>query len=84
MKKVLLLSLLLTGCVAVPVQQKFPDAPESLKQACPQLEDVPAGTTKLSDLLSVVIGNYALYHECQMKVDTWNEWYKTQKEIYEK
>lgn len=84
MKNALLLSLLLTGCVAVPVQQKFPEAPESLKQACPQLEDVPAGTTKISDLLSVVIGNYALYHECQMKVDTWNEWYKTQKEIYEK
>lgn len=84
MKTVFILSLLLTGCVAVPVQQKFPEAPESLKQSCPQLESVPANTTKLSEVLSVVINNYALYHECQVKVDTWNEWYQTQKSIYEK
>lgn len=84
MKKILLMCALLSGCVAVPIQPKFPDAPESLKQACPQLEDVPAGTTKLSEMLSVVINNYALYHECQAKVDTWNEWYQTQKSIYEK
>ena len=84
MKKILLLSLLLTGCVAVPIQPKFPEAPESLKQPCAQLEDVPAGTTKLSEVLGVVVSNYALYHECQMKVDTWNEWYQTQKSIYEK
>lgn len=84
MKKVLLIALMLTGCVAVPVQQKFPDAPESLKQTCSQLEDVPPNTTKLSDILSVVVSNYSLYHECQAKVDTWNEWYNTQKKIYEK
>lgn len=84
MKKFLLLCILLTGCVAVPVQQKFPEVPQSLKEACPQLELVPTDTTKLSSVLSVVVSNYALYHECQAKVDTWNEWYNNQKKIYEK
>lgn len=84
MKKILFLTLLLTGCVAVPIEQKFPEAPETLKQACPQLEDVPAGATKLSEILTVVINNYALYHECQIKVDTWNDWYTTQQSIYNK
>lgn len=86
MKKfVIILSvLLLTACVAVPVERKFPAVPEVLTQQCMQLEEVPVGTTKLSDILIVVTNNYALYHECQLKVETWNEWYNTQKKIYEK
>ena len=78
------LVLLLTACVAVPVERKFPTVPEVLTQQCGQLEEVPVGTTKLSDILIVVTNNYALYHECQLKVETWNEWYNTQKKIYEK
>lgn len=85
MKRLFFISLLLlAGCTAVPVKQKFPDVPEPLKQECPPLAEVPEGTTKLSEVLNVVIGNYALYHECQAKAKTWNEWYNTQKKIYEK
>jgi hypothetical protein len=79
----LTIALLLTACVAVPVERNFPSVPEDIKTLCPNLKEVPAGTTKLSDVLLVVTNNYALYHECALKVDTWNQWYKTQKEIFE-
>jgi hypothetical protein len=74
--------LLLTGCLATPVQRSFPEVPEELKVACPDL-NLLEPTTKLSEVVSVVTKNYGQYQECQIKVDTWIEWYKTQKEIFE-
>jgi hypothetical protein len=35
------------------------------------------------DLHKTVVDNYTLYHECAVKVDAWNEWHRTQKEIFE-
>jgi hypothetical protein len=40
-------------------------------------------TTKLSEVVSVVAKNYGQYQECQIKSETWVEWYKTQKQIFE-
>jgi hypothetical protein len=74
--------LLLTGCLATPVQRSFPAVPEELKVACPDLMLLEQ-TTKLSEVVSVVSKNYGQYQECQIKVDTWIEWYKTQKQIFE-
>lgn len=74
--------LLLTGCLATPVQRSFPEVPEELKVACPDLMLLEP-TTKLSEVVSVVTKNYGQYQECQIKVDTWIEWYKTQKQIFE-
>jgi hypothetical protein len=74
--------LLLTGCLATPVQRSFPEVPEELKVACPDLMLLEP-TTKLSEVISVVTKNYGQYQECQIKVDTWIEWYKTQKQIFE-
>jgi hypothetical protein len=74
--------LLLTGCLATPVQRSFPEVPEELKVACPDLMLLEP-TTKLSEVVSVVSKNYGQYQECQIKVDTWIEWYKTQKQIFE-
>ena len=84
MKKLLLIVpvLLLAGCLATPVQRSFPEVPEELKLACPDL-NLLEPTTKLSEVVSVVTKNYGQYQECQIKVDTWIEWYKTQKEIFE-
>jgi hypothetical protein len=84
MKKLLLLVpvLLLTGCLEdVPVASKWPEIPAELKTACPALKEVNPDTTKLSEVIDVVAGNYATYHECQVKVDSWIEWYNTQKKI---
>lgn len=77
--------LLLTSCAVthVPVKRTFPDVPEELKQACPDLKMVPEGTSELSKTLSVVVENYGQYKECQLKVELWNDWYTKQKQIFE-
>ena len=84
MKKLLLIVsvLLLSGCLTTPVKRSFPEVPEELKVTCPDLMLLEP-TTKLSEVVSVVTKNYGQYQECQIKVDTWIEWYKTQKEIFE-
>ena len=85
MKRLLLLipALLLTGCLTTPVKRNFPEIPDDLKTACPELKTVDEGTTKLSEVLKVVTANYGQYQECQIKVDSWIEWYKTQKQIFD-
>ena len=84
MRKLLLIIpiFLLSGCLATPVKRTFPDVPEDLKVACPDLAMLEP-TTKLSEVVSVVVKNYGQYQECQIKSETWIEWYKTQKEIFE-
>jgi hypothetical protein len=74
---------LLTGCLATPVKRNFPEVPQELLTACPDLSTVSAETDKLSDVLKVVTANYGQYQECQIKVDAWSEWYKTQKQIFD-
>lgn len=74
--------LLLTGCLSTPVKRSFPEVPEELKVACSDLIMLES-TTKLSEVVSVVAKNYGQYQECQIKSETWVEWYKTQKEIFE-
>jgi len=86
MKNIFLLIpiILLTGCLsAVPVKRNFPEIPEELKTACPNLKTVEEGTTQLSKVISVVSENYGSYHECKIKVDSWLEWYETQKTIFD-
>lgn len=76
-------AVLLSGCFfgTAPVKRNFPDAPPELMEACPQLKLVEP-TEKLSEVLKVVTDNYAQYHECRIKADTWIEWYKSQKQIF--
>jgi hypothetical protein len=76
-------NILLTACTAVPVDRKSPSVPVELQQACPDLKTVNPETTKLSDVVNIVVSNYGQYKECQVKVDSWIEWYKNQKEIFE-
>ena len=85
MKKLVLLLpvFLLAGCLATtPFKRNFPEVPKELMEACPDLEQVQ-DTQKLSEVIKVVADNYSDYHECRLKVDTWIEWYKTQKDIFE-
>jgi hypothetical protein len=85
MKKLLLILpvVLLSGCLTTaPVKRTFPEVPQELMQACPDLKQTD-DTTKLSEVIKVVTQNYAEYHECKAKVDTWIEWYSTQKQIFE-
>jgi hypothetical protein len=78
----LLIALLLSGCsTVVPVTAKFPEAPKRT-DSCPQLQKLN-DTAKLSDVANTVNINYSTYYECAVKVDTWNEWYQVQKQIFE-
>jgi hypothetical protein len=75
-------TLLLTGCLTTA--PKFPDIPEELKTACPELQEATKETQELSKLLVVVVVNYSTYYECRVKVDAWLQWHKQQKEIFNK
>lgn len=75
------------GCsTAVPVTAKFPAPPdrggEMVMKACPQLKELST-QTQLSDVSRTINVNYGTYYECAVKVDTWIEWYHSQKKIYE-
>jgi hypothetical protein len=52
-------------------------------QQCEPLDKVPADTKQLSTTAEVVIKNYGKYHVCRIKVEEWQEWYKSNKKIYE-
>ena len=84
MNKVLVIVplLLLAGCATpVPVGVKFPPAPEYLLTNCEDLDKVKPDEQQLSEMMKVVTANYSKYHECRLKVESWIEWYKKQKEI---
>ena len=78
------LAFLMTACsTTVPVKRTFPVVPQELTAMCPDLLEVPEGTTELSGVLKVVTDNYAQYKECAIKVDLWTEWYREQKKIFD-
>jgi hypothetical protein len=80
---ILALAVMLSACTAVPVKPKFPEAPQVLKDKCENLKKIEGDTVAITEMLKVVIHNYSLYYECSTKVDGWQEWYQTQKKIYE-
>ena len=80
----LILVTLLIGCsTTVPVKPNFPEVPQVLKERCESLKKIEGDKVAITEMLKVVIHNYTLYHECSTKVDGWNEWYESQKKIYE-
>ena len=80
----IILAFLATGCsTPVPVKPKFPEAPQVLKDKCEQLRKIEGDKVAITEMLKVVIHNYTLYYECSTKVEGWQEWYDTQKKIYE-
>ena len=79
------LAVLLAGCTtAVPVKQKWPDAPAELLERCHALQKADPNKPAITDLLKTVVENYGLYYQCSLKVEGWNEWYLEQKRIFEK
>ncbi len=83
MKKILLISILLSGCsTVVPVKAKFPEAPDMLMTKCPALAQVKEDA-KLSEIATTVANNYTQYYECAVIAKGWQEWYQIQKNIYE-
>lgn len=84
MKKLtsLLAVLLVASCSTAPVVMKFPEKPQD-SEVCPaELDKIPE-QPKISEISKSVVKNYGTYHECAIKVNTWNEWYEKQKKIFE-
>ena len=78
-----LIALALVGCsTTVPVTRKFPEAPQTLLEKCPELKQL-AQDAKLSDVARTVVENYTQYQHCSNKSESWVEWYNTQKKIFE-
>ena len=84
MKRLILITaLVITGCAStVPIIEKFPDVPKDMLIACPDLAQIPE-TIKLSEVLPVVADNYGQYYTCKDTVDSWIDWYNTQKKIFD-
>jgi hypothetical protein len=61
---------------------KFPEAPERLIAKCPDLMPIKEDA-KLSEIATVVVENYGLYHDCSIKHQGWVEWYQTQRRIFD-
>jgi len=80
--KYLLVLLLLTGCATVPVTTKFPEAPTILLEPCEDLAKLK-DDTKLSEVAKTVVTNYTKYNECALKNESWIEWHKKQKQLFE-
>lgn len=80
---IILVALALSGCT-VPVKRAFPEVPPDLLEKCPDLLLVPNGTTKLSEVMPVIVENYGNYKECQLKVDAWRAWYSRQQKEFNK
>ena len=80
---VIFVAMILTACVSVPVERKFPAVPTELMKNCPPLVTVPAGTTQLSTVVQTVVINYGQYQSCDNKNQLWIEWYTRQREIFE-
>jgi len=82
---VLIAAVALSGCsVFLPAKPKFPEPTKGLTEPCPDLKKVEGDQVAITELLRTVVENYTLYHECSIKNDGWNDWYKKQKEIYDR
>jgi len=75
--------LIVSGCVSVPVDRKFPTAPDALKEPAPALKTLAVPKPELSDLITNANDNYAEYYRLRDRYNGWIDWYNTQKQIFE-
>ena len=82
---IIAIALILSGCsTTVPVKQRFPDATPELLKSCERLKLIEGTNVSIIDMLKVVVENYQLYWECEAKVSGWQDWYKTQRQIFDR
>jgi hypothetical protein len=84
MKRLIVIAcLIVSGCVSVPVDRKFPTVPDTLKEPAPALKTLDAPRPELSDLITNADDNYAEYYRLRDKYNGWIDWYNTQKQIFD-
>ena len=78
------LACFLTACsTAVPLTQNFPDAPDMLKEKCPELKTIQGEKVSIVDFTRVVSENYTTYYQCAAGKEAWIDWYNQQKKIWD-
>ena len=83
MKITLLIGLFLLTACTVPVKQEFPKVPNTFLEKPVLLEVVPENSS-FSNMLDVMLDNYSSYYVISERLIAWQEWYKQQKEMFEK
>ena len=62
---------------------EFPAAPSSLTEPAENLDPLPADKKTLADLIRNANENFGKYYQLKEKYESWQNWYNTQKQIYE-
>jgi hypothetical protein len=83
MKKIILISILLTGCATVPVERHFPESPPELMGKCGNLNTIDKQQVVFSEFLKTVTLNYTQYYHCVKLLDGWQDWYINQKQNFD-
>lgn len=90
LKQIALLSMLsasfliLPGCsTTVPLKMPFPEVPANLLEPASNLQALPEDKKTLSDLIDNANENFGTYYQLKAKYEAWQEWYNSQKTIYD-
>ena len=76
--------LILPGCsTTVPLKMPFPEAPANLLEPASNLQPLGQDKKTLADLIDNANENYGTYYQLKSKYEAWQEWYNSQKTIYE-
>ena len=80
----IILAFLITACsTAVPVTQKFPEAPDMLMEKCPELKTIAGEKISIVDFTKTVSENYTTYYQCAAGKEAWIDWYDQQRKIWD-
>lgn len=84
---ILIVAVFVSGCALfkepVPVVMTFPDALPELMKKCEELKTIEGDKVAITEFLKIVVQNYTLHYQCANKVDGWQDWYNTQKKIFD-
>ena len=61
----------------------FPEAPANLLEPASNLQSLPEDKKTLTDLIENANENFGTYYQLKSKYEAWQEWYNSQKAIYE-
>ena len=61
----------------------WPEVPANLLEQASNLQPLPEDKKTLTDLLENANENFGTYYQLKSKYEAWQEWYNSQKKIYE-
>jgi len=61
----------------------WPEVPSNLMEPASSLDSLPENKKTLTDLIENANENFGKYYQLKEKYDAWQEWYNTQKQIYQ-